>query len=131
MPNGFVKFRRGLVDHLLGGRISADEYCVFSVLLQVADFRSGVCWGSGIALSSYLKTWSVRKCQRILKSLARRDYLSLRSCRGKKGNYAVVIHKYHQKVTTRVTPLLESDDKGDATLAKVTTPATMISRQVK
>jgi hypothetical protein len=131
MPNGFVKFRRGLLDHLLEGRMSPDEYCVFSLLLQVADFRSGVWRGSGVALSTYLKTWSVRKCQRVLKSLARKAYVSLRSCRGKRGNYPVIIHKYGRKVTTRVSPVLKSDDTSDATLPKVTTPAYLSLRSTQ
>jgi hypothetical protein len=106
--------------------MSADEYCVFSLLLQVADFRSGMWRGSGVALSAYLKTWSIRKCQRTLQALAAKDYISLRSIRGKKGNYPVIIHKFHEKVASNLSPLIESDDTTDATLPKVTTPTTTI-----
>lgn len=123
MSNRFVKLRYGLVDHLLDGRMSGDEYGAFSLIVLLADFRSGVWQGSGVALSAYLRSWSIRKCQRILKSLESKNYLTSRPIRGKKGNYPVVIHNYHGKVTTPATPLLESDDTSDATLPKVTTPA--------
>lgn len=123
MSERFVKLRYGLVDHLLDGRMSGDEYGAFSLIALLANIQSGIWQGSGIALAAYLKSWSVRKCQRVLKSLARKNYLSLRSKRGAKGNYPVIIRNYHGKVTTRMTPLMKSDDTRDATLPKVTTPA--------
>jgi len=113
--------------------MTGDEYGAFTLVLLLADFRTGVWKGSGVALSEHLMGWSLRKCQRILKSLERKDYVELQLSRGKKGNYPVTIHKYHdhvEKVTTILTPLLESDDTTDATLAKVTTPAPTLKEVV-
>jgi hypothetical protein len=96
MASGYAKFRRGLVDHLKDGRISADEYCVFSLVVQLADFHSGTWHGSGVALSNYLK-WCPRQCQLILRSLEHKGYVQLRTIQGRKGNYPVIIHNYHGK----------------------------------
>lgn len=94
MPNGYAKFRRGLVEHLKDGRMTADEYCVFSLLIQLADFHSGVWIGSGVAMSSYTK-WCERKNQMVLGSLQSKGYLELRTIPGRKGNYPIVVNKYH------------------------------------
>lgn len=121
MYGGFVKFRRGLVDHLHDGRITADEYCVFSLMVQLADYNTGIWRGSGVALSDYLK-WCPRKCQLILKSLQSKGYLKLRVIRGRKGNYPVIIHKYHEsveKVANGDASLIKSGESGCVTSPKV------------
>lgn len=134
MSSGFIKLRRGIIEHLQSGRMTADEFCVFSLLLPLADFRSGTWQGSGVALSTYLSAWSLRKCQRVLKSLAGKGYITLRSMRGKMGNYPIVIHNFHEpveKVTTPETPVAQSDDTRDATLPKVTTPAPTLQEVIQ
>lgn len=75
--------------------MTADEYCVFSLLIQLADFHSGIWVGSGVAISDYLK-WGERKCQRLLRSLAFKGYLELAVVpTGRKGNYSITVMKYH------------------------------------
>jgi hypothetical protein len=113
--------------------MSGDEFGVFTALLVLADYRTGIWIGSGVALASYLKRWSPRKCQRILASLNIKHYIALRHSRGKKGSFPVIIHNYNksvEKVTTLMTPLSKSDDTNDATFPKVTTPATTL-KEVK
>lgn len=73
-PAGFVQLRRGLLTHLITGRIDSDELAAFAVLLIKADHRTG-CWkGSGRLLSLDLH-WCERKARRILASLTKKGYL--------------------------------------------------------
>lgn len=118
MSERFVKLRYGLTDHLLDGRMSRDEYCVFSLVLQLADIQTGIWFGSGVAVSAYLK-WCPRKCQLILSSLQSKRYLKLRATRGKRGNYPVIIHNYHGKVANGSASLPESGEPGCVTSGKV------------
>jgi hypothetical protein len=130
---GFAQLRRGLIDQLVDGRITGDEYGVFCLMVQLADYRSGIWRGSGVALATYLHGWSIRKCQRLLTSLKSKGYIALRHIRGRKGNYEIAVERYSgpvEKVTTPQTSLFESDDTIDVRNAKVTTPATTL-KEVK
>lgn len=89
--------------------MSSDEYCVFSLVIQLADFRTGVWTGSGVAVSDYLK-WCSRKSQLILRSLERKGYLDLNIVKGRKGNYAIKVRNYH------------GSPNGDSVKAKISEP---------
>lgn len=90
---GFAKLRRGILEHLKSGRMVVDEYSVFTLVIQLADWKSGIWIGSGVCVSDYLK-WCPRKCQLVLKSLDRKGYIELRAVHGRNGNYPILVRKY-------------------------------------
>ncbi len=94
VSGGFVKLRRDVRDHLKSGRMSADEWSAFSLILTLVDFRSAIWIGSGVAISDYLK-WCQRKSQMVLSSLSSKGYIELRNVHGRKGNYPIYVRKFH------------------------------------
>jgi hypothetical protein len=116
--SGFVQLRRAVNEHLQSGRMTADEWAAFALILTLVDFRSGIWTGSGVALSDYLK-WCSRKSQLVLKSLERKKYIQLRPVRGKKGNYPVCVMNFHGKVANGDAPVGKSGASRCVTSAKV------------
>jgi hypothetical protein len=62
--NGYVKLRRGLLEHLRAGRIAFTEYALYTVLIALADHRTGVYHGSQRRLAaaagiSSAQTWKL------------------------------------------------------------------------
>lgn len=107
--------------------MTADEYCVFSLVVQLADWQTGIWVGSGVAVSDYLK-WCSRKSQLVLRSLESKGYLGLNIVKGRKGNYAITVKNYHGSpnggaVKTDISASRFADKagspNGDATLKEV------------
>lgn len=90
--SGFVKFRRGLLEHVTDGRLSVWEYATYTFVLALADHRTG-CWhGDGRILSQIMKC-SWRQSRLNLQSLIKKNYLiKLESPR--RGSYTLYIDKY-------------------------------------
>lgn len=42
MYSGYIRFRRGIFDHLGDGRLSISEYAIYTFLLGLADSRTGI-----------------------------------------------------------------------------------------
>lgn len=110
--------------------MSADEYCVFCLVVQLADYTSGIWIGSGVALSDYLE-WCPRKCQIVLSSLEAKHYLKLRNIRGKKGNYPIVIPNFHGKVANGDASLQPTGAPGCVTSAKVANPGATLKEVIQ
>lgn len=93
MVSGFIRLRRGILEHLESGRITMDEYGAYTVMILKADHRTGIWTGSGKALSALTK-WCLRKAQIVMMELARKGYLKIEHVHGQHGNYAVKIKRY-------------------------------------
>lgn len=93
MSNTFVKLRRGLVDHLRDGRISAYEYLIETLIIAEADHRTGLWFGSGEKLAAEFDL-SARTCRDVLEKLEKKGYIRRFIVPGKRGNYPVLVNKY-------------------------------------
>lgn len=87
----WVKFRTGIVEHVESGRMSPDEYAVYTMLILLADWRTGIWFGSASRLAKIFH-WSPRQCQRLLKSLRVKSYIS--GIPARKGAYSITIKRY-------------------------------------
>lgn len=125
---GFVKMRRGIIDHIESGKLNSDESAAYMLMILKANHRTGIWRGSGLALAASFK-WSLRTAQRVLSSLISKSYISAKRARGSRGNYPIKIERYFKVtppvtplVTPPVTPVRKSSATSDATKPKVTPP---------
>ena len=75
--------------------MTADEYCCYSLIILMADHRTGTWIGSSQALSAITR-WSIRQCQVLIKSLRGKGYVE-GECRRGVGNYRIKVIKYFRK----------------------------------
>jgi hypothetical protein len=91
---GFVKLRRGILDHV-PDRMTADECLCYMLIILLADHRSGAWRGCSKAMAR--KTgWCVRQCQLVMKSLRDKGYITGKPTTGR-GQYLIRVVKYFQK----------------------------------
>jgi hypothetical protein len=91
--SGFVKLRRGILEHYQDGKVSAYEFHIYVLIILEADYRTGVWCGSGKKLSA-LYRMSLRTCQDVLAKLEGKRYIRRFMTFGKHGNYPVLVNKY-------------------------------------
>jgi hypothetical protein len=93
MSAGFVKLRRGIIEHLEDGRLTPREFAVFTVLLLKADFRNSTWVGSA---SQIAKECRIRKqyALQYLAALKSKGYIQFEIPRGAHVKYAIFIPKY-------------------------------------
>jgi hypothetical protein len=95
--NGYVPLRRQLVlEHLVGGRMSANQFAAYVVMISLADKRTGMWRGSARALAVYFGAGDVseRTARRLLESLEQKGYVKRFSTRRGHGNYPIAINRY-------------------------------------
>lgn len=125
--SGFVKLRRAIREHLESGRITFEEYGVFTVLLINADHRSGVWRGCALTLAKHIGK-SERWVQRVLARLRDKAYIFGAPSNGR-GRYAIRVNKYFNKASV-VTPSVQEGVCGDTfrpNKASVVTPYQEVS----
>jgi hypothetical protein len=95
MSAGFVKLRRGIVEHL-PAQMTFEEYGIYTLIILNADHRTGVWRGCALALSKRVGK-SERWCQYVLSSLRRKGYIKGKPSTGR-GQYMISVEKYFEKV---------------------------------
>ena len=95
----WVKLRTGIVEHIESGRMTADEYVVYSMLILRADWRTGIWFGSAGHLGKILH-WSARRCQKLLKSLREKKYISGECPRPSRSAYSIRVERYFPQIST-------------------------------
>jgi hypothetical protein len=91
--SGFVQYRRGLVEHLIDGRLSAMEFAAFSAILLLVDHRSYTWLGSANLLSKILhirNRWS----QKLMISLRVKGYVNFVHKPGSHDLYSIQVPKF-------------------------------------
>ena len=91
--SGFVKLRRGILEHYQDGKVSAYEFHIYVLLILEANYENGVWRGCAEKLSIVYKI-PARTCRDVLEKLHRKGYIKRFHVRGKHGNYPVLINKY-------------------------------------
>lgn len=104
--NGFVKLRRGAVEHLESGHVGLIDLGIFALLLLRANsvVGNGSLWPAGIvmtsakAISAYApRNIGDREIQRSLSNLERAGWIKRFRTPGRHGNYPVLLcrHSVH------------------------------------
>jgi hypothetical protein len=93
MQAGFVKLRRGILEHI-PDRMSVHEFGVFTVLLTLADFRNATWIGSGTELRKYIRKRK-KTVHELLFSLRSKGYIKFDLPKGNNSKYPIFIPKYY------------------------------------
>ena len=93
--NGYVQKRRGVLQHLVDGRMTPNEYLVFDILLILADHNTGC----GMINAPAIVFWSggqlsVDGADRALRGLDKKNYIVREISAGRMGLYPYRIHNY-------------------------------------
>ena len=110
--NGFVKSRRGILQHLRTGKITHEQFAAFEIILHEADPATGIWWGSANALAGNYN-YSKRSARHLLEQLERSGYIKRFATVGGRSNYPILVDKYEPtlgvKVGLRLNALLTED----------------------
>jgi hypothetical protein len=114
--SGFLATRRGLLEHLRDGRLTLQAKGAFQTICEMADWKTGVWWGSARALAAICGAGDVseRQARHLLESLEAAGYIKRFAVPGKRGNYGIVVHKFEIRVgelVYRVNAALTQDCK--------------------
>lgn len=89
----YAPIRRGIVKHLVEGRMNLSEFSAYTLMILLADHQTGVWHGSAKGLE-FVCGISYRRARHILEGLEDRGYIKRFSVQGKHGNYPILINKY-------------------------------------
>ncbi|SRR6266567_2336763 len=91
--SGYVKLRRGILEHYQDGKVSAYEFHIYVLLILEADYKTGIWHGSAEKLSIVYRI-APSTCRDVLSKLHQKGYIRRFNLPGKHGNYPVLINKY-------------------------------------
>lgn len=94
--NGFLKRRRGILEHIQEGKITLAEHGAHDVIGLLADKRTGIWFGSARAFAANCGAGDVseRQARHLLESLEVKGYIKRFPRRRAHGNYPILINKY-------------------------------------
>ena len=90
----FAAIRKGLVEHVLSGRLNATQLGVYVWLHLTADHETGTVWTSATRLATEVKLHA-STVREILAALRRAGYLTYECAPGQRALYEITIEKYH------------------------------------
>jgi hypothetical protein len=93
---GYVKLRRGLLDHFETGKMSPPEAGVYFVILLKADHRTGI-WQSTSAKTIawyYRRHMTERRVRKALQNLEEAGYIKRFRTIGSHLSYPILVNKY-------------------------------------
>jgi hypothetical protein len=96
MFSGYVRLRRGVLDHLHQGLMSFSEYGIYTILVQLADSRSGCAFSNAKSLEALIgRGLKQQRIQDILLELHLKGYIRPFGQRHVgSGSYPILIHRY-------------------------------------
>lgn len=93
----FLLVRRGLFEHVKRGWMDEQMYLAFQIVLDQADWDTGVWDGSSRRLREAVPAWSLSTCKRVLDRLCAGLYVHAEhNAQGVRGNYSVLVNKYER-----------------------------------
>ena len=97
MMNGnFVQVRRGIIEHLETGQLSAREFAVYNLIILLADKATGLWWGCSKAISAKFGHGDLddRAAKGALHRLEENGYIRRFFVQGQRGNHPILVDKY-------------------------------------
>ena len=75
--SGWLKIRKGILDHLADGRMDFSMFTAYMIMLSNCDYSTGLCMGCARRLRSLMgEQWSLKKCRRTLADLSKAKYIT-------------------------------------------------------
>lgn len=113
--NGWIRYRRGIMEHVLDGRLTGHQHYALSQLILMADASTGgynvnapiLCYWCGYC-------FNLDTAEKILKTLHDKRYVWYRGLRGSKHPQPYWVNKYlisRGRLTNRMTDLSQLFDK--------------------
>ncbi|HET7216355.1 MAG TPA: hypothetical protein VFL79_22395, partial [Terriglobia bacterium] len=101
-PDGFIKIRNGLREHIRQGHLCPTDLGIYLFLHLEVDWGTGIVFtnASGIA-NTFDGKVSVRTVQDALHRLREHRYINYRRGNGQRASYTILIHKYQPTVGVR------------------------------
>jgi hypothetical protein len=95
-PEGFVKIRNGILDHIRQGKLSPTELGIYLYLHLTAGWKTGICRTNAPAIFTQFNANmpSVATAKRALANLRCLGYINYPVGSGRRGLFPVLIHKY-------------------------------------
>src|SRR5277367_5225031 len=91
----YVRMRVGIFEHVRKKWMDSDMLLVYTLMLHLCDWGTGIWHGSAIAMKDELNDiWGERKLERIFKKLRDRNYFSSKHIKGRQGNYDILINNF-------------------------------------
>lgn len=94
MNAGFVKLRRGIIDHVRDGNLNTSEFAVFQLLVLLADSSTGSQTINAVVLRSYLQDMTRDTAQRTLVSLEKKGFIFRLRPASSRRAYRYFVNKY-------------------------------------
>ena len=91
---GFIKLRRGLMQHLEQGRMNGRDLSTYVTLHFYADYKCGIAWKMSAPFIARFLNDKIRNIQESLVRLNRGEYIKRLNHRGQKTYYPVVINRF-------------------------------------
>ena len=94
---GFIRIRKGLIDHFRAGYITPNDFAVYFALHNHANWETGICNTTAASLAAMWGEWRVKDKQdavlNAMERLRERGYIDYPLGTGKHGIYPVLINK--------------------------------------
>jgi hypothetical protein len=91
----FIMMRVGIFEHIRSGWMDADMFVVYSLMLHLCDWETGVWHGCAANMAAALNNiWSIKKVERILRRLANMRYITATYKVGVTGSYDILINNF-------------------------------------
>lgn len=91
---GYVPVRRGIMEHVFGGRLTPVEHHALMSMLLLADAATGTWRGSAPALTTILGYSSKNTMAEALDGLEAKGYILRDYAPGRRGNFPILIGKF-------------------------------------
>jgi len=91
---GYVKKRRGILNHLYENIISTTEYLIYDILIMEADFNTGLVGNTSAPYIANMIKMSTKTVKRSLIMLESKNYIKRFIVKGSHNPYPILINKY-------------------------------------
>jgi hypothetical protein len=111
----YVQLRRGLLEHMETGRLSAREFAAHVLIVLLADSGSGVWWGNSVALAAKFGSGDVSElaAQKTLRSLGEKGYIKSLRQPGSRAGYPIIVNRYKITVGKLAGGLVDAENTTD------------------
>jgi hypothetical protein len=123
--SGWVAVRRGILEHMLTGKLSMSETLVLTVLILLADSSTGRGYINGPSLRAWIPELEYDSAKQILQSLEEKRFIWRQIKHGSKAAYPYWVDKYepskgrHKGLLTNLSKVFDSNDAKDVEYVKV------------
>ena len=111
----FVQLRRGILQHVETGRLSAREFAAYVFIVLFADSSTGAWWGNSVALAAKFGSGDVSElaAQKTLRSLGEKGYIKSLRQPGSRASYPIIVNRYKITAGKLAGELVDAENTTD------------------